>query len=92
MSLFFQLSLYFSHTSGWRCTIGFLANYHHYGMFGVLLCNLCYGLKIVVMEKYDTVEYLRLIEWHRVSVFCFGISKTKIKKKKRNVSVHEKSS
>lgn len=42
-------------------------------MFGVLLCNLCYGLKIVVMEKYDTAEYLRLIEWHRVSVVSFRV-------------------
>ena len=62
-----EMFIYFSHTSGWRCTIGFLANYHHYGMFGMQLCNLCYGLKIVIMEKYNTDEYLRLIEWHRVS-------------------------
>ena len=62
-----EMFIYFSHTSGWRCTIGFLAHYHHYGMFGMQLCNLCYGLKIVIMEKYNTDEYLRLIEWHRVS-------------------------
>ena len=40
--------------------------FHHYGNCGVMNTCLYSGVKLVVMKKYNTEEYIRLIEKYKV--------------------------